>query len=171
MNQNTTYQYKALNAGSYKELAMFSVHLEANVQLFPAQQVINIDGDAMKEAGDFIDRENLDFQISPIEIPDEDFEDLVDNETADPTTLRSVICRLLDREKHTVERHDSIVSGITKESEHARNNSEMYRKLYLNYSKQNSRIKMQILSIGNLLNSIFPDENLLVCKTGYDAQE
>lgn len=51
MDQNTAYQYKALNEDSYNSLAAFAVSTPATVTLHPGLLTIVITGDDANEVG------------------------------------------------------------------------------------------------------------------------
>ena len=95
MDQNTAYQYKALNEDSYNSLAAFAVSTPATVTLHPGLLTIVITGDDANEVGKFIDREGLDFHINPIEFHDETLGAVIDCETTDAGTLRKIIYRMM----------------------------------------------------------------------------
>ena len=100
MEQLTPYQYKANNAGSYNALAAYAILTLANVAFYPEQQTIVVSPTEkshkiIKEIGDFIDREGLDFHINPICRTAEDALDALADETVDTGTLRSIIKQLL----------------------------------------------------------------------------
>lgn len=157
MEQNTTYQYAALNDKSYAALAAYAIDIDANVQLFPSQRIINIDGSAAKKVGEFIDANGLSFHINPFEVHDENFGEVIDNKTTDPETLRGIIYRLLEQRKNITDKQESVIAHITKERDTARKDSEMYRRWYHGASNDASRIKRQIGAIAALMGSLYPE--------------
>lgn len=158
MEQTTPYRYEAKNEGSYNELAAYAVLLTGNVSLFPQLRTIVIDGRFANDVGEFIDKEGLDILISPIEINDDNFLELVNTAAVDTDTLRKVAYRLIDRTHRLAETHNKIIAEKTASEEAVKEDRDYYRELYLKYANKNDRIKEQILAIGTLVDSIFPKE-------------
>lgn len=156
MEQNTSYRYEAKNDGSYNELAAYAIMLMGNVSLFPELRTIVIDGRFTDDVGKFIDKEGLDFYISPIEIEDECLGNLIHTEAIDIATLRRIVDRLIEQSNSMKEKHDSIIADIIKADEHVKKDRDYYRELCQKYARRNSRIKEQIHAIGTLVDSIFP---------------
>lgn len=158
MEQTTPYRYEAKNEGSYNELAAYAVLLTGNVSLFPQLRTIVIDGRFANDVGEFIDKEGLDILISPIEINDDNFLELVNTAAVDTDTLHKVAYRLIDRTHRLAETHNNIIAEKNASEEALKEDRDYYRELYLKYANKNDRIKEQILAIGTLVDSIFPKE-------------
>lgn len=159
MEQITAYQYKAINDVSYNALAAYVTNIVANVSLFPEKQTIVVEGKSAYNVGKFIDDQGLDFHINPIEVHDENLGEVINNETTDPGTLRSIIIRLLEDKAHTAERHDSVISEITRDRDIARKDRDMYMRWYTESNQQADRVKGQIQAISVLIDSIYPKQS------------
>lgn len=157
MEQNTVYQYKANNSGSYNELAAYAVSLAADVSLYPELQTIVIDGKAAQDVGKYIDDHGLDIHIAPIEVDYENLGEVTDNEATDPGTLRKIIHYLLNRWRSIVAQHENDITKITNERDVARNDRDIYQRWYRERGASEDRVKSQVKAIAALLNSIFPD--------------
>lgn len=158
MGQNTSYQYKANNDNSYDELAAYAINLAGNVSLFPAQKTIVIDGRFSDDVGKLIDREGLDFHITPIEIDDENIDELIDSETTDADTLRNIIYRMKGQKSAMAEHHKTVVAEIAKERDSAKSDRDMYMRWYSESNDRENRVKRQVQAIAVLINEIFPEK-------------
>lgn len=159
MQQYPTYQFKALNKSSYSILAEYAITLPADVQLFPGELIINIGGNGVETAGMFIDDNGLDFHIAPIEPQDDEIEKYIDDETADPATLRKIIHRLIEQRRDSDEKQAGIIAEITKERDDARADRDKYLRWFSDGERQVSMAKARIEAISILLGSIFPKGN------------
>lgn len=170
MEQYTPYRYKTDSPGSYNELAHYAINTMATVTLFPESQTIVITptkqhGQIIKEVGCYIDREGLDFHITPVEIDDESIERAAISETADPHSLRNVILKLLGERKISEEKHESVLSEIANErtdlkrmlGEVSRERSVL-RDRWLKATGENRRIKEQVGAIATLVSAICPKD-------------
>lgn len=158
MEQNTAIQYKAVNDSSYNELAAYVVDIVANVSLFPGHRTIVVDGKAANDVGKFIDDKGLDFHINPIEVCDENFCEVIDNETTDPGTLRNIIYRILKQKRYMAEQHESVVAEIAKAREKAEKDRDVYFRLYSECNSRANRVKSQVQAIALLMNEIYPQK-------------
>lgn len=141
MDQNTAYQYKAINEDSYNSLAAYAVTTHATVTLHPGLLTIVISSNATNEVGEFIDSEGLDFHINPIEVHDENLGEVIDNETTDADTLRKIIYRMMGQREAMEEQHKSILEDITKQRDSAKENRDMYQKWYYETRQGADRVK------------------------------
>lgn len=158
MDQNTAYQYKALNEDSYNSLAAFAVSTPATVTLHPGLLTIVITGDDANEVGKFIDSEGLDFHINPIEFHDETLGAVIDCETTDANTLRKIIYQLLEEKRAMAETHKSVLDDITKQCDSAKKDRDLFQKWYHESAQGADRVKSQVKAIAVLVNSIFPED-------------
>ena len=161
MEQLTPYHYKANNAGSYNALAAYAILTLANVAFYPEQQTIVVSPTEkshkiIKEIGDFIDREGLDFHINPICWTAEDAIDALADETVDTGTLRSIINQLLERQSKAAASNNNIIAEISEKYDIAVKSRDDYQRWWRESNKQLGRVKDQVQSIGVLINSIFP---------------
>lgn len=160
MEQNNSYRYEAKNVGSYNELAVYATQLRGNVSLFPELNTIVVDGRFANDVGKFIDKEGLDFFISPIEIEDDELINLVNTEAIDTETLRRVTCRIIALSNRAAEKQDNIIAEITAADESVKKDRDFYRELYLKYANKNDRIKKQVQALAVLVDSIFPKDKV-----------
>lgn len=158
MDQNTAYQYKAINEDSYNSLAAYAVTTSATVTLHPGLLTIVISSNATNEVDEFIDSEGLDFHINPIEVHDENLRDVIDSETTDANTLRKIIYQLLEEKRAMAETHKSVLDDITKQRDSAKENRDLYQKWYHETAGKADRVKSQVKAIAVLVNSIFPED-------------
>lgn len=158
MEQTTSYRYEALNDGSYNELVEYAINLVGNVSLFPAKRTIVIEGRFLNDVGKFIDKAGLDFHITPIEVHDEDFEDVISCETIDAETLRYIIFRLLDQKGQTAKQNENIMAEIAKDRDRMKKDRDLYMQWYMEKSEKVDRIKSQVQAVAVLFNGIFPKE-------------
>lgn len=158
MEQNTAYQYKALNEDSFNRLAAFVVNTTATVTLHRNLNTIVIAGDTANEVGQYIDSEGLDFNINPIEVHDENFGEVVDNPTTDAGTLRKIIYRLLQEKSDMSSAHKSAIEELSQTAEKTKKDKALYQKLYYDCSKDANRVKEQVQAIAVLFNNIFPKD-------------
>lgn len=158
MDQNTAYQYKAINEDSYNSLAAYAVTIPATVTLHPGLLTIVISSNATNEVGEFIDSEGLDFHINPIEVHDENLGEVIDNETTDADTLRKIIYRMMGQREAMEEQHKSILDEITAQRDEAQKGRDNYSRWYSEEAAHNNRVKSQVQAIAVLINSIFPEK-------------
>ena len=158
MEQNISYRYEAKNDGSYNELAAYATLLRGNVSLFPEINTIVVDGRFANDVGKFIDKEGLDFYISPIEIEDDELFNLLNTGAIDTETLREVTRRIIELSQQATEKKDNIIAEITAADENLRKDRDFYRELYLKYANRNDRIKKQVQALAVLVDSIFPKD-------------
>lgn len=158
MDQNTAYQYKALNEDSYNSLAAFAVSTPATVTLHPRLLTIVITGDATNEIAEFVVSEGLDFHVNTIEFNDETLGDVIDCETTDGGTLRKIIYRMMAQRSAMEDRHKSILADITAQRDEAQNSRDNYSRWYSEEVSNGNRVKSQIQAIAVLVNAIFPEE-------------
>lgn len=158
MEQNTPYQYKAINEGSYNSLAAYAVTTPATVTLHPGLLTIVISGNAIKEISEFIDSEGLGFHINPIEFHDETLGEVIDCETTDAGTLRKIIYRMMAERAAMEEHHNGIIAEITSQRDEAQKSRDTYSRWYTEEAAHGSRVKNQVQAIAVLLNTIFPKE-------------
>lgn len=158
MEQATPYRYEAKNGGSYNELAAYATQLMGNVSLFPELSTIVIDGRFANDVGKFIDKEGLDVFISPIEVDDNNIHNIINTATVDTDTLRKIIYQLLEEKRAMAETHKSVLDDITKQRDSAKQNRDLYQKLYHETSGKADRVKSQVKAIAVLVNSIFPED-------------
>lgn len=158
MDQNTAYQYKALNEDSYNSLAAFAVSTPATVTLHPGLLTIVITGDDANEVGKFIDSEGLDFHINPIEFHDETLGAVIDCETTDAGTLRKIIYRMMGERSAMEEHHNGVLAEITAQRDSAKKDRDMYMRWYSDSTNREDRVKGQVRAIALLLNEIFPEK-------------
>lgn len=158
MEQNTAYQYKALNEDSYNSLAAFAVTTPATVTLHPGLLTIVISDNSTNEIGEFIDSEGLDFHINPIEVHDETLGYVIDCETTDAGTLRKIIHRMM-AERIAMEDHNKgIIAEITAQRDEAQKGRDNYSRWYSEEAANANRVKSKVQAIAVLLNSIFPEK-------------
>lgn len=158
MEQTTPYRYEAKNDGSYNELAAYVTQLMGNVSLFPELLTIVIDGRFANDVGKFIDKEGLDFFISPIEVDDNNIQDLINTAAVDADTLRKIIYRIMEEKKAMAEANKSVLDDITKQCDFAKKDRDMYQRWYHETSEKADRVKSQVKAIAVLIDSIFPKD-------------
>ena len=158
MELTTSNQYKALNEASYNSLAAYASTIPATVTLHPGLLTIVISENASKEVGEFIDDNGLDFHINPIEVDDDNLRAVIDSETTDADTLRKIIYRMMEEKRAMAETHKSVLEDITKQSDSAKENRDMYQKWYYETKQGADRVKSQVKAIAVLVNSIFPED-------------
>lgn len=158
MDQNTAYQYKALNEESYNSLAAYAVTTPATVTLHPGLLTIVITGDEANEVGKFIDSEGLDFHVNPIEFHDETLGAVIDCETTDAGTLRKIIYRMMAERTAMEEHHKGIITEITAQRDEAQKSRDTYSRWYTEEAAHSSRVKNQVQAIAVLINSIFSEK-------------
>lgn len=172
MEQLTPYKYKAQNAGSYRELATFAITTSANVALYPELATIVIvptetTPNIIKDFGSYIDREGLDFLITPIEIDGNNYVELLNDETTDAGTLRTIVRQLLDKGASMAESNRNSLSEISAKYEYEVQRGNDYKRWWQQTNQQLDRVKGQVKSIGILINSIFPED--VNCSSGSNS--
>lgn len=155
MELNTAYQYKALDKESYNCLADYATTIPATVTLHPDINTIVISENASEKVGEFIDNEGLSFHIHPIEVDDENLNDVIENETTDADTLRKIIYRMMGEKEAMMESHKTILADITAQRDKALKRGDTYSQMWKETSAHNSRVKSQVQAIAALVSAIF----------------
>lgn len=160
MENFTSYQYAANNADSYNKLATYAIfHTSANVSLFPGKQTLVVaptpeNPDVVKELGEFIDKEALDFRISPI---DGDADEILALETADSDSLRRAIDLIKTKNEDVENSLQTRLEACENNLSQARKDKDNYQKWWLDSQHRENRVKEQVQAIAVLMNSIYPD--------------
>lgn len=158
MELSAPYQYKALNERSYKILAAYATTIPATVTLHPGLLTIVVSENAAKEVGQFIDDNGLDFHINQVDIDVDNLRDVIDSETTDADTLRTILYRVMEDKRVMAEVHKSALDDITKECDSAKAARDLYQKWYMETQDYNDAIKRRVQAIAVLVNSIFPEK-------------
>lgn len=158
MKEYTAIQYNALDEDSYNSLAAYAITTPATVCLHPELDTIVISDSVSDEIGKFIDREGLDFNISPVEFSSENLKEVVDNPITDADTLRNIIYTLLREKEDMAEAHRDAISDIIRQKDVAENDRDRYKDWFYESNNKENRIKEQVKAIAVLINSIYPKE-------------
>lgn len=154
--KTNSYRYAALSEDSYDSLAAFASTIPAQVTLFPALHIIVVADDGVAEVGKFINDNALDFQISPIELDEDNLMATVECEATDPYTLREIISCMKAERASMMQAHEAVVADLKRQRDVAKSRCDRYSRWWSEASARNGRVKAQVEAIAALINSIYP---------------
>lgn len=158
MEKIKSYEYAARDDNSYNRLAAYAINTPATVTLHPGLAVIVISEIAKDEVDKYIRTEGLDVTVRAIEVHDENLGEVIDSETTDSATLRSIIYKLFEQRGNVEMRHRKEIDDLTAQRDDAKERLENYKKWWNESESKYQRVKGQVKAISTLMNEVFPEK-------------
>lgn len=155
-------KFKASDEKSYTQLADFAAGLAANdaatIQFYPLHFVINIEKSCADVAVQFIAEKSLNIGVCPIDVYEDNIDEIASDDTSDSYSLHLVIDFLYAKINEIERKNEESIAELKKSREDVKKDLLNYQKWYGESINQRDRIRKQVEAIAVLMNSILTPE-------------